>query len=89
MDRTNKYMHNVQNTSEYRDYVAEFIALFLRIVKNDAFRAVFATVTFISSFIFVIGIAGGIEMNLISYTVAIPVLVMMFCVLALAHKMSR
>ncbi len=86
MDRANKYTSRAANTTEYRDYFAELVCAIMRLAKNEVFRAVFSCVTFIASLLFVIGIAGGIEMNAISYAVGIPTLVMMLCVLALLHK---
>ena len=87
MDRTNKYMQNVMATDEYRDYFAELIAFVARLFRSDAFCGVLSTVTFIFSFFFVIGVVGGIELNLISYVVAIPTLAMLLCLLALVHKL--
>ena len=89
MDRTNKYMQNMIEANEYRDYFAEIVAFVLRLCRSDAFCGVVSTVTFIFSLLFVVGVAGGIEMNLISYTIAIPTLVMLVCVLALVHRVRK
>ncbi len=89
MDRTNKYMQNVMATDEYRDYFAELVSFLARLFRSDAFCGVLSTVTFIFSFLFVVGVVGGIEMNIISYAVAIPTLAMLLCVLALVHKCRK
>lgn len=74
---------------EYRDYFAELVSFVCRLLRSDAFCGVLSTVTFIFSFLFVVGVAGGIEMNLISYAVAIPTLAMLLCALALVHKLRK
>ena len=89
MDRTNKYMNRISTTTEYRDYLAELVCILLRLARSHTFRTVFSAVTFIASFIFIIGIAGGIEMNAVSYAVGIPVIVMMLCVIALFYKIRK
>ena len=89
MDRTNKYMQNVMATDEYRDYFAELVAFVVRLFRSDAFLGALSTVTFIFSLLFVVGVVGGIEMNAISYAVAIPTLAMLACALALLHKCRK
>ena len=89
MDRANKYVNTVVNTTEYRDYFAELVVALMRVFRSDVFCAVFSLVTFVGSFIFVVGIAGGIELNKISYAVGIPLLAMMTCLLALLHKIRK
>ena len=79
MDRTNRYLNTNENTQT--DYLAELICLIASLIRSDVFVAVFSVVTFIFSFVFVVGVCGAIELGTASYTVGAPVLVMMLCAL--------
>lgn len=79
MDRTNRYLNTNENTQT--DYLAELICFIASVIRSDVFVAVFSVVTFIFSFVFVIGVCGAIELGTVSYAVGAPVLVMMLCAL--------
>lgn len=90
MDRSNKYLNAIENNElGYRDYFAEFVTVLVRALKSVAFCNIASLVCFASAFLLTLGVVGGIECDLIPYTVAIPLSVMLGCVLLLIEKLRK
>ena len=92
MDRSNKYMTAVERQyreTEYRDYFADFLSLLCRCLSHYAFRLVLAVSCFMGALLLVVGIAGVIEREMLSYACAAPLFAMLTCLILLLNKLRK
>lgn len=73
----------------YRDYFAEALSFICRLLSHYAFRFAASAVGFISVLVFTLGIAGGIQLEVLSLACGVPMCVMLLCILALLNKARK
>lgn len=73
----------------YRDYFAEALAFIYRLISHYAFRFAASVAGFVAVLLFTLGIAGGIELEIIPLACGIPLGVMLLCLLMLLNKARK
>ena len=97
MDRSSRYINKMNEQrnaradteAPYRDYFAELIALICGVVSHYAFRFAASVSGFVTVLLFTLGIAGGIETEVLPLACGIPLGIMLLCILALLNKARK
>ena len=77
------------NEAPYRDYFAEAVAFIWCLISHYAFRFAASAAGFVAVLLFTIGIAGGIELEVLPLACGIPLGVMLLCILGLLNKARK
>lgn len=97
MDRSDRYINKMNgqrsvraNTeAPYRDYFAEIVAFLCGVISHYAFRFAASVSGFVTVLLFALGIAGGIETEVLPLACGVPLGVMLLCILALLNKARK
>ena len=73
----------------YRDYFAEALAFVLSMISHYAFRFAASVAGFVTVLLFTVGIAGGIELEVLPLACGVPLGVMLLCILTLLNKARK
>ncbi len=96
MDRNGKYMNYERERAcfdasdvGYRDYFAELILRICRALSDSSLLAALSVVCFMTALVFTLGVVGGIERGIFSYSCGIPLAIMLVCLGAFFNKARR
>lgn len=96
MDRNSNYMNCKNDCSylcasdaAYHDYFAELVLRIWRAFSNASFLAALSVICFMSALVFTVGVVGGIERGLFSFSCGIPLSVMLVCLGVFFNKARR
>ena len=73
----------------YRDYFAEAVAFIFRVISHYAFRFAASVAGFVTVLLFTLGVAGGIELEILPLACGAPLGVMLLCILTLLNKARK
>ena len=73
----------------YRDYFAEALAFIFRVISHYAFRFTASVAGFVTVLLFTLGVAGGIELEVLPLACGVPLGVMLICILSLLNKSRK
>ena len=73
----------------YRDYFAEALAFIFGVISHYAFRFAASVAGFLTVLLFTLGIAGGIELEILPLACGAPLGVMLLCILTLLNKARK